>query len=50
MAAPDPAAQGGTKANFANKAEAEAAAKHFNCKDAHKMGSLWTPCQEHPQP
>ena len=47
MAAPDPAAQGGTKAMFATKAEAEAAAKHFNCKGAHKMGNQWMPCASH---
>ena len=47
MAAPDPATQGGTKAMFATKAEAEAAAKKFNCKGAHKMGEMWMPCASH---
>jgi hypothetical protein len=47
LAAPDPAAQGGTKAMFATKAEAEAAAKQFNCKGAHKMGEMWMPCASH---
>ncbi|MGB7565601.1 MAG: DUF3721 domain-containing protein [Prochlorococcaceae cyanobacterium] len=50
LAATDPAAQGGTLAKFATKAEAEAAGKHFNCKGVHAMGSLWMPCQEHPGP
>ena len=47
LAAPDSAAQGGTKAMFATKAEAEAAAKQFNCKGAHKMGEMWMPCASH---
>jgi len=47
LAAPDPAAQGGTKAMFATRAEAEAAAKHFNCKGAHRMGEMWMPCASH---
>ena len=47
MAAPAPTAQGCTKAMFATKAEAEAAAKHFNCKGAHKMGEMWMPCASH---
>ena len=47
IAAPDPAAQGGTKAMFATKAEAEAAAKQFNCKGAHQMGDKWMPCASH---
>lgn len=47
MAAPDQGAQGGTKAMFATKAEAEAAAKQFNCKGAHKMGEMWMPCASH---
>jgi hypothetical protein len=45
--APEPAAQGGRKAMFATKAEAEAAAKHFNCKGAHRMGEMWMPCASH---
>jgi hypothetical protein len=32
---------------FATKAEAEAAAKHFNCKGAHQMGNMWMPCATH---
>jgi hypothetical protein len=47
LAAPDPAAHGGTKATFATKAEAEAAAKHFHCTGAHKMGDQWMPCASH---
>jgi hypothetical protein len=39
--------QGPQKAVFATKAEAEAAAKHFNCKGAHQMGSMWMPCATH---
>jgi hypothetical protein len=50
MAAPDQAAQGGTKAMFATKAEAEAAAKQFNCKGAHPMGEMWMPCASHGDP
>jgi hypothetical protein len=41
------AGQGAQKAMFATKAEAEAAAKHFNCKGAHKMGNQWMPCASH---
>ena len=29
---------------FENKEEAEKMAKKINCKGAHKMGSLWMPC------
>ena len=47
MAAPDPSGQGGTKAMFATKAEAEAAAKQFHCQGAHKMGTMWMPCASH---
>ncbi|MBW4529678.1 MAG: DUF3721 domain-containing protein [Aphanothece saxicola GSE-SYN-MK-01-06B] len=41
---PGPGAQ---KAVFATKAEAEAAAKHFHCTGAHKMGNQWMPCATH---
>ena len=47
IAVPDPAAQEGTKAMFATKAEAEAAAKQFHCQGAHKMGAMWMPCASH---
>nr|WP_232756054.1 DUF3721 domain-containing protein [Vulcanococcus limneticus] len=32
---------------FKTKAEAEAAAKSFNCQGAHKMGNQWMPCASH---
>ena len=32
---------------FETKAEAEEAAKDFNCTGAHKMGDKWMPCQNH---
>ena len=41
---PGPGAQ---KAMFATKAEAEAAAKHFNCTGAHQHGNQWMPCASH---
>jgi hypothetical protein len=47
MTAQDPAGQGGTKAMFATKAEAETAAKQFHCQGAHKMGDMWMPCVNH---
>jgi hypothetical protein len=50
LAAPDLAAQGGTKVMFATKSEAEAAARQFNCKGAHNMGETWMSCQEYPGP
>ncbi len=37
----------GTTALFNNKADAEKAAKSFNCKGAHKMGDKWMPCESH---
>ena len=37
----------GTPALFDTKAEAEAAAKNFNCTGAHKMGDQWMPCKSH---
>ena len=33
---------------YATKAEAEAAAKNFNCSGAHRMGNQWMPCSTHP--
>ena len=47
IAAPDPASQGGIKAMFTTKAEAEAAAKQFHCQGAHRMGEMWMPCASH---
>jgi hypothetical protein len=41
------AGHGAQQAVFATKAEAEAAAKHFHCKGAHKMGNQWMPCASH---
>ena len=32
---------------FSTKAEAEKAAKDFNCTGAHKMGEKWMPCKSH---
>ena len=37
----------GTKALFNTRAEAEKAAKEFNCSGAHKMGEKWMPCKNH---
>ena len=37
-----------TPALFETKAEAEKAAKDFNCTGAHKMGDKWMPCTSHP--
>ena len=37
----------GTPALFETKAEAEKAAKDFNCTGAHKMGDKWMPCNSH---
>ena len=36
-----------TLALFETKAEAEKAAKKFNCKGAHEMGEKWMPCDNH---
>ncbi len=38
---------GGTPALFETKAEAEKAAKDFNCTGSHKMGDKWMPCKSH---
>ena len=32
---------------YDTKAEAEKAAKDFNCTGAHKMGEKWMPCDKH---
>ena len=37
----------GTPALFNTQAEAEKAAKDFNCSGAHKMGEKWMPCEKH---
>ena len=37
----------GTPALFETKAEAEKAAKNFNCTGAHRMGDKWMPCKSH---
>tara|TARA_Y100001968_G_scaffold169344_1_gene155071 strand:- start:66 stop:311 length:246 start_codon:yes stop_codon:yes gene_type:complete len=39
--------QTGITALFETKAEAEKAAKDFNCTGAHKMGDKWMPCKYH---
>ena len=39
--------QEATPALFETKAEAEKAAKKFNCNGAHKMGDKWMPCKKH---
>ena len=36
-----------TPALFDSRAEAEKAAKKFNCKGAHQMGDKWMPCESH---
>ena len=36
-----------TSALFETRAEAEKAAKDFNCTGAHKMGDKWMPCKSH---
>ncbi len=36
-----------TRALFETRAEAEKAAKHFNCTGAHQMGDKWMPCKSH---
>ena len=36
-----------TRALFETRAEAEKAAKEFNCTGAHKMGDQWMPCKSH---
>lgn len=38
---------GPQKALFDTQAEAEAAARHFNCTGAHRMGNQWMPCASH---
>ncbi|MCT0217452.1 DUF3721 domain-containing protein [Synechococcus sp. CS-1329] len=42
-----PAGAGAQRAIFNTRAEAEAAAKAFNCQGAHKMGQQWMPCASH---
>ena len=37
----------GTPSLFNTRAEAEKAAKSFNCVGAHQMGSKWMPCETH---
>tara|TARA_Y100001968_G_C19238732_1_gene658307 strand:- start:289 stop:507 length:219 start_codon:yes stop_codon:yes gene_type:complete len=39
--------QDATPALFDTKAEAEKAAKDFNCTGAHRMGKKWMPCKSH---
>tara|TARA_Y100001968_G_C18825776_1_gene466716 strand:- start:95 stop:343 length:249 start_codon:yes stop_codon:yes gene_type:complete len=35
------------RALFETRAEAEKAAKDFNCTGAHQMGNEWMPCEDH---
>jgi len=35
---------GGVQALYATQAEAEAAAKRFQCTGTHRMGNQWMPC------
>ena len=39
--------QSGSTALFETKAEAEKAAKDFNCTGAHSMDDKWMPCENH---
>ena len=47
MACSSTSESGGTRALFETRAEAEKAAKDFNCKGAHQMGDKWMPCESH---
>ena len=47
MGCSDNSQTNGTPALFETKAEAEKAAKNFNCTGAHKMGNKWMPCKSH---
>ena len=37
----------GMPALFETEEEAKQAAKDFNCRGAHKMGTKWMPCEKH---
>ena len=39
--------QEATPSIFDTKAEAEKAARKFNCEGAHQMGDKWMPCNSH---
>jgi hypothetical protein len=39
--------EGAVPAMYATKAEAEKAARKFNCTGAHQMGNQWMPCAQH---
>jgi hypothetical protein len=43
-----PSHSGAVPAMYSTQAEAEAAAAKFGCKGAHRMGTQWMPCAEHP--
>ena len=43
----DNSQKSGAQALFSTKAEAEKAAKDFNCTGAHRMGDKWMPCKSH---
>jgi hypothetical protein len=43
-----PASSGAVPAMYATQAEAEASAAKFGCKGAHRMGTQWMPCAQHP--
>ena len=43
----DNSQKSGIQSLFSTKAEAEKAAKDFNCTGAHKMGEKWMPCKSH---
>ena len=43
----DNSQKSGSQALFSTKAEAEKAAKDFNCTGAHRMGDKWMPCKSH---
>ena len=47
MGCTNEASQNGTPALFDSKAEAEKAAKNFNCTGSHQMGDKWMPCNAH---
>ncbi len=47
MGCSDNSQKSATPALFETKAEAEKAAKDFNCTGAHKMDDYWMPCKSH---
>jgi hypothetical protein len=49
-ASPNPADPTANRFAYPNREQALREARKLGCEGAHRMGSLWMPCEHHPEP